>query len=438
MARRLQPPVRFCFVFGFNIPCMASLISDLLTPPATTTRKPALLKFAAHVWLALWPTVCLIMLSMELRFGWTDGIGHPFGEDFINFWSAAYLALHGHILTAYDFAAFHHFHTRLVGYEMNLYHYSYPPVMALVTLPFGLLPYPAAWLVWQVGGWLAFALCLRKVTPGNWLLLSLAWPALYVNTISGQNGCWIAAITGWGLLLLQSHRCFAAGLVFSLLMIKPQLAWLFPIALLSGREWKALTGMIVGAVCLFLATLAAYGPTAWYAWHERVGILRRIILENGGGVMHRMMSVFVFVRHAGGGLTLAYAAQAIASLIAASLVVLIWRKTATTQYAFRWRAATLIFAMLAGSLYVTDYDCIILAMACALIWPVADLEGREALACAAIAPILTSAIAKGTPVALGSFMLWPALFWIARQCFRNRKGVQMESGAATGMLSGAS
>src|SRR5947209_2982486 len=48
----------------------------------------------------------VIDLLGRTRVGLTDGIRSPFGDDFINYWSAASLALHGRAAEVYDFVAF--------------------------------------------------------------------------------------------------------------------------------------------------------------------------------------------------------------------------------------------------------------------------------------------------------------------------------------------
>ena len=267
-----------------------------MTAATSSGKRPAsllffLVWFCIRVWAVCSCTILITHGLSQLHAGWTDGAGHPFCEDFLNLWSAGFLLLHHHLMVAYNFEAFHHFQIGIVHHAINLYHYSYPPVSALLSIPFGLLPYPLACVLWQGGGWLAFALVLRRITPKHWCLLALAWPAVFVNTLSGQTGCWIAAIIGYALLDLRDNQTIRAGLLLSLLVAKPQLGWIVPLALLSGREWKALFTMAVGSVGLLALSIMVAGIQPWFAWHERLSILRRIILEDGSGVMQRMMEV---------------------------------------------------------------------------------------------------------------------------------------------------
>src|SRR5258706_16321345 len=76
------------------------------------------------------------------------------------------------------------------------------------------------------------------------LLLALAAPAVFVNAVRGQNGTWTAALCGGGLSLLERRPLLAGGLL-GLLIYKPQLGLLIPVALLAGRHWRASKGVAV-------------------------------------------------------------------------------------------------------------------------------------------------------------------------------------------------
>ena len=180
----------------------------------------------------------------------TNGAGRPLGDDFINFWSGAYLAWHGRVTEIYDPAAFHVFEQSMVGASLNAYHYSYPPVLLLLTAPLAFMAYAPALLVWLTAGWYAFYRALRLAMPGQGaLLLALATPAVFINAVGGQNGTWTAALFGGGLSLLERRPLLAGGLL-GLLIYKPQLALLIPVALLAGRHWRAFAAASVVAGAL--------------------------------------------------------------------------------------------------------------------------------------------------------------------------------------------
>ena len=90
-----------------------------------------------------------------------NAAGRPFGDDWLNYWSGAYLALHGRAAEIYDLAAFHAFQQTIVGSPLDFYHYSYPPVLLLMSAPFALMPFVPGLFVWLAASWYAFYRALR-------------------------------------------------------------------------------------------------------------------------------------------------------------------------------------------------------------------------------------------------------------------------------------
>lgn len=367
-------------------------------------------RWIAVLWCLIWPPLMAAHVLNQLRAGWTDGVDRPFGEDFLNFWSAAKLAISSRWHSIYNIPSFHEFQVGVVGHPIDLYHYSYPPTLLILTAPFAVLPYPAAWVAWQILGWLAFAGALRRISPDHWLLAAIAWPAIPINAIGGQAACWLAAITAWGLILLPK-RPVVAGLLLSLLAVKPQLSWLVPLALLFGQEWKALIAMAIGTAALLLVTTFCFGVEIWPAYAAQAQLLKRFILEDGSGTWHRMISVFVLVRHLGAPLWVAYGAQAIVSSAVAWLVLTAWARGSALRSHF------LMVGMLAGSIYVSDYDCVMLAFPALALWQHASPAQRWPIVLAGMLPLVAAVLAVSTNVAIGAVMLWPllAMLWQMQQ-----------------------
>lgn len=378
----------------------------------------------ARIWCAIAAPLLIFHVGRQLTVDWTDGAGAPLGEDFLNFWSGARLAMTGKWPVIYDFEAFHRFENGVVGGVIGLYHYSYPPVTWLVTSPFALMPYPLAWLVWQVGGWAAFATAVRRIAPDHWLLLSLAPPAVFINATGGQNGCWLAAAVGWGMILLKD-RPLLAGAILALFVVKPQLGWLIPLALLAGGERRALLSFIATAAAVLALSVLAYGPGAWIAYAERAQVLTKVILEHGSGTWHRMLSVFVFARHAGSSAGLAYSAQAVASLVAAALLVSCWWR----RGAGRESSALLVLGLLAGALYVSDYDCVMVTLAAAWLWNRSSRAVQLALAAAVAMPLFAAVAANATHLALGMLVLWATFGLVAWQALKIEQAPQNPEGS---------
>jgi hypothetical protein len=149
--------------------------------------EPSRLRRIGRIWLVAAFLAVAIHLLHETSVGLTDGNGHPFGDDALNFWSAARLAFQGHAAMAYDLAAFHGFQLAEVGADLQLYHDSYPPVLMLLTWPVGALPYPVFWAFWLFGGWLLFALCIRQLLPRDWGLYAAVMTSFVPLWLLGET-----------------------------------------------------------------------------------------------------------------------------------------------------------------------------------------------------------------------------------------------------------
>ena len=327
----------------------------------------------AVIWITVALAGYLIDLSRQTVDGLTDGDGRPFGDDFVNFWSAAYLAMQGQASTIYDLAGFHRFHTDLLGAEPKWYHYSYPPTLPLLLAPIGLLPYVPGLFVWLLGSAAGFAAGLAAVLPRRQAILAAAaTPALFVSFCGGQNGPLTAALLGGGLSVLARWPALA-GVLFGLLSFKPQLGLLLPLALLAGREWRAFGWAAATVVIVAAASVLAYGPEIWLAYAEQASLLRTVVLERDEGFWFRMPSTFATARMWGVETAMAYGLQAAVGLTAAACVVAAWWTDCrrTTKYSM------LVIGSLMVTPYVADYDMTVLTFV--LAWRLAELPERPFL-----------------------------------------------------------
>jgi len=381
-------------------------------PTLPVLGDAALLRRVAHVWIALAGAFCVFDLWRKTAVGLTGGDGRPIGDDFINYFSGAYLALHQRAAEIYHWPAYHAFQEALVGAAVSPnYNYSYPPLALVLTLPFAVIPYLSALGVWLAGGWYAFYRALRLTTP-NALLLALAAPAVFVNTYCGQNGVWTAAFLGGGLCLLP-RRPVIAGVLFGLQAYKPHLALMIPVALMAGRQWRAFVAAAVTVAALLALSLALAGWDGWRAFLDLAPLLRKVTLEEADAVWHRNVSVFMAASRLGLGLSAAYAAQMAAALLAAALVAYAWFKDAPAPA----RNAAVLIGVLLATPYLQDYDLVLGAFV--VVWLAAlDSEWKPAtqIACASILllPLLASPLAKLTGLAFGPLFVLPALVLTAQ------------------------
>jgi len=395
---------------------MAAEISD--EPQQTTDgRWPVSadrVHAAAHCWLIAAPLLYAWDLWGQTRAGLTNGLGRPFGDDFINYWSGAFLAWHGRIADVYNFQAFHLFECALSGPDLLFYHYGYPPVLLVLTAPLALVPYVPGLVLWLISSWYAFYRALRLAAPNMALLLSLATPALFVNALGGQNGAWSAGLLGGGLMLLD-RRPIVAGVLFGLLVYKPHLGLLLPLALLAGRRWSAFVSATITVIVLVEATVLLFGRSPWLAYAANLEVLKHLILEEGTGVWHRMMSVFVMARRFGFSVDATYIAQAASALVAAAMVVRSWWRDDPMEI----RYGLLVLGTCLATPYLQDYDLVVGAFI--VVWLLTlqrrglMSRGVAQLAMAAILlwPLVNGAIGKATGLALGPLVIAPLFILFA-------------------------
>ena len=342
--------------------------------------------------------------------------GRPIGDDYVNFWSGPFLAWHGRLGDIYHWPIYHAFQQGIVGEDLGAYVYAYPPVLLILTAPLAALPYLPGLAAWLIGGWLCFWRSLRLALPGReGLLLAAATPAVFVNAYSGQNGTWTAAFFGGGLCLLE-RRPFVAGMLMGLLIYKPQLGLLLPVAFIAGRQWWAIVGASLSAGSLLLASLAWFGPELWREYLGVGTLMRQVVLEQGGAGWNRLISVFASARVLGAEVAAAYAVQAIVGVIAAAVVAIAWLRNEPMPI----KSATLVLGTCLATPYLQDYDLVVGAFV--VVWltrpeMLAYCSERAALvACGLILtlPLLASPLQNMTGLVFGPLFLLPGFVLTAR------------------------
>jgi hypothetical protein len=244
-----------------------------------------------------------------------------------------------------------------------------------------------------------------------WLLLALAFPAVFVNLGHGHNGFLTAALIGLALVHLD-RRPIIAGILFGLLAYKPQFGLMIPLVLAATGRWRTMLAAAVTVAALALAVTLAFGIESWRAFFHSAGFTR-LVLEEGGPGWHMIQSVFSAVRMWGGPVLLAYAVQGIVMLGIAVALVFLWRSPA----AFALKAAALCIATLLATPYSLDYDMMLLAPAIAFLAVDGIERGfspyhKTALAALWLVPLVARSVAQATLVPLGAIAMVAMLLLI--------------------------
>lgn len=375
-------------------------------------------------------TRILLALYLVLGIAWialskdqVDRAGKPIGYDFITFWAASDLALEGRSIDAYDPVKIFHAEKKAVPASESIYLWHYPPVFQLYVLPLALMPYLLACAVWLAATLALYLAYFRRVAPGRqavWLLL--AFPAVFVNLMHGQNG-FLTAVLIAGACLSLERRPILAGILIGALCYKPHFGILFPLVLLAGRYWIALASAAVTTLVICGAATLAFGTANWVAFIANLPLTRHI-LEVGYLPWYKMPTMFAAASMLGAGASAAYALQfAVAAAVSAVTVHAWWRQRGTLEL----RSALLAVALLMISPYGFDYDLVILALPIAL----AALDGirngwmpgmRTVLVAAYFAPLILPGIAEKT-----SLQLMPLVLLALFAAIRWRIGVQAQT-----------
>jgi len=329
--------------------------------------------------------------------GLIDRFGHPIGTDFTNVYAAGTYVLEGRPSAPFDPKLQYARELAIFGAATPFYGWHYPPFFLGLAALLALLPYPLALALWQGVTLALYLWAMRAVVGTNdrlWLLLALAFPAVFINLGHGHNGFLTAALSAAALLALD-RKPVLAGILFGCLAYKPQFGLLIPLALAADGRWRTFVAAAATVVLCVLATTLAFGPDIWLAFLDSTDFTRTVILESGDTGWYKIQSVFSWVRMWGGPVTLAYALQGAVTLVVAAALIWLWRGNAS----FPRKAAALLIGTLLATPYSLDYDLMLLAPAIGFLAADGFARGfgsyeKSLLAILWIVPLITRSIAE--------------------------------------------
>jgi len=140
-----------------------------------------------------------------------------------------------------------------------------PPPLAWLATPFLALPFETALVLWTVLLAVGAGLAWWLVAPGAGLT-RWAHLALYVGVFPtafglmvGQPVALVAAAVAGSWWLAEHKRPLLAGVVLSLVAIKPQLALLVPLCLLVAGRWRIFFAWLAASAVIGVVALAMLG-----------------------------------------------------------------------------------------------------------------------------------------------------------------------------------
>jgi len=403
----------------------------------------------------LWALAVLVAAAGGLLYlvatsdGLMDYQDRPLGTDFSNVYAAGTYVLEGRPAAPFDPRLQHAREREIFGEKTPFYGWHYPPFFLWLAAALALMPYQLALVVWQAATLVLYLLSIRtlvasflpsplwgastgprpvgvgvevvsldtsaeRTTPtpnpspqgggehqSLWLLLALAYPAVFVNLGHGHNGFLTAALIGFALIHLDT-RPVLAGILFGLLAYKPQFGIMIPLVLIAAGRWRTVFAAGATVALLTLVATLAFSTETWRAFFTFAEYTRVHVLETGETGWHKIQSVFSWARMWGASVPLAYAVQGAVTIVVAGALVWLWRSSAT----FALKAAALCLAAILATPYSLDYDLMVLAPAIAFLALDGVARGfspyeKTALAFLWVVPLFARGLAQATLIPCG-------------------------------------
>ena len=375
-------------------------------------------------------SLCGLVFLLATSNGLNDYQGRPLGTDFSNIYAGGTYVLDGQPGTAFDPPSQHARQQMIFGKDTPFYGWCYPPFLLFVAAALALLPYVAALAVWQLSTLLLYLGMLWSVlrfAPSResegmalardpmWLLLAVAFPAVFVNLGHGHNGFLTAALIGVALLVLD-RRPIVAGILFGLMSYMPQFGVMIPLVLLATGRWRAFASASATVLALIVVSTWAFGADVWRMMIDALPFTREVVLEQGGTGWHKIQSVFSWARMWGAGVPFAYAAQGAVTVALGAALIWLWRSNAS----YRLKAAALPIASILATPYSLDYDLMALAPSIAFL----AVEGldrgfraweKTALAFLWFMPLIARTVAEQTLIPLAVPAMLIVVFLVLRR-----------------------
>ena len=374
--------------------------------------------------------VALVIIAMG-TYGVFVPLDQPVSTDFLSFFSAGYLADHGHPALIYDQPSHRMAEQTVFGDPNVLYAYwfFYPPTFVLYCALMATLPYLVSFFVWIAATATAYVLTLRAILrDGKLVIAFLSFPSAIIAAGIGQNSFLTTAIFGAATTLID-RRPMLAGAILGALCYKPHFLLIAPVALIAGRRWRALGAMAASVAFFTGLTLALFG---WQTWEAFLLLTRTVtaIFETGKVGFSGLISLFGAVRMLGGDVPLAYGVQGLAALAAAILTAFVWAKDLSLPV----RAMTLIAASMFAAPVILFYDLLPVTVAVAWLLQDARKTGflpweKTTLAIVWLIPLLSRGAGIAANLPLGPVATMGLLVFVALRAGLNyRAKISIDSG----------
>ncbi len=326
----------------------------------------------------VWAATAVALLAAVFTYNTLQNLSHEDVRDsnFAKFWIAGHMILQGQ--NPYDHDQWHAAQVQLGATWIPDWIFLYPLPQAYFLVPLALLPAAPAFIVWSlVSQVILAASCFlllgaarvksRLVLLMCLVLFMLFFGPTYLTLQVGSIGAIALGVVVAAILLLERRRYFLAGLLLSLLILKPSqaLSILFLIGLwfLLRRNTQAILGMLAGGVILLVSGFL-YDPL----WVQK-------FLANSGAVSARnfgiQSNIFSFAYLAcGRSVSCMWLSGGLAAFLVLALgTLLLWRHRESWT---DWQALNVIIPLgFLTAVYLWAYDQLLYAVP--IVWIVSRL-----------------------------------------------------------------
>lgn len=238
----------------------------------------------------------LVTMACAPNYRWSDrSTDHPYGSDFLQEWVGARVILTGHSDSLYQvdrFCALQH-DASVTGFtweSVESFPPVYPPMHYALFVPFACIPYRYAAIFWMCLLWGTVFVCAELITRivrfdltdeqrndprwarglnALWIAV-LLFPAVPLSVMFGQKSLLWLMIVCVTCRLLQQRRDTMAGLVFSLLALKPTLFFFLPWLMLRYGNRRFVLGAAFGCLLIWGSAFAFFPMSTWQGYAETV------------------------------------------------------------------------------------------------------------------------------------------------------------------------
>jgi hypothetical protein len=186
------------------------------------------------------------------------------------------------------------------------YFWLHPPYCIYLTVPLAFLPERWAYATCAAAELVALLVALlilssvfaqreRFLTAALIVLASMPFNTMIAT---GQTSGVLALILATALWAWKNDEPFIAGLALSALLVKPTFAIVFPPLCLITRQWRVLTGIVLGSMVLLLSSLPL-GIDTWRAYADTSSRYLAFVLS-GSHTMWKQLTVYAFILTAPG------------------------------------------------------------------------------------------------------------------------------------------